>query len=233
MNEKKTRESFFYNNKENLKKIADYNKEVFELKRCVTQKDNEIRHMKDTIDSQKTQIKKLGGKVLNPFVYKTINSLEREKNSKKKKDKERAFSNAKCEKIYYCCPDFLGIQDNDKIIIEKTINEKYPYGNTDENFLNRVLDTMNEIQNEKYINSNCLIYLTPEKKSEIKNTIEKPKFESNQVLQSLKDKILSKSEISSKKLKLNATLHGESLGEKEIELIKENGSFFSTYFNKR
>ena len=148
--------------------------------------------------------------------------IEERKNSKKKKDKERAFSNAKCEKIYYCCPDFLGIQDNDKIIIEKTINEKYPYGNTDENFLNRVLDTMNEIQNEKYINSNCLIYLTPEKKSEIKNTIEKPKFESNQVLQSLKDKILSKSEISSKKLKLNATLHGESLGEKEIELIKEN-----------
>ena len=91
MTERKMKESFFFNNKENLKKISDYSKEVFELKRCVTQKDNEIRHMKDRIDSQKTQIEKLGGKVLNPFVYKKIKSLETEKNNDKNKDKIKLY----------------------------------------------------------------------------------------------------------------------------------------------
>ena len=91
MTERKMRESFFFNNKENLKKISDYSKEVFELKRCITQKDNEIRLMKERINSQKTQIEKLGGKVLNPFVYKKIKSLETEKNNDKNKDKIKLY----------------------------------------------------------------------------------------------------------------------------------------------
>ena len=84
MSEKKTRESFAFDNTNNLKKISDYGKEVFELKRCITQKDNEIRDMKKLVSSQKSQLEKLRSNVLKPFDYKKIKTVESEKNTDEK-----------------------------------------------------------------------------------------------------------------------------------------------------
>ena len=79
MNQKKMKENFSFNNTDNLKKISDFTKEVFELKRCILQKDNEIRDLKKIITTHKIQKENLN--ILKPFDYKTIKSVENTKNN--------------------------------------------------------------------------------------------------------------------------------------------------------
>ena len=89
------------------------------------------------------------------------------KDKKNKKKVHRESMNLK-DNVYIVKPDYLGIKENDENLIEKALEEDYKIEKLDKEKRNRILEKIYPIEPEKYINSKCIIYLTPEKK-EIKN----------------------------------------------------------------
>ena len=88
---------------------------------------------------------------------------EKEKKSKDKKDDKKTSSN-KVDSIFIARPDYLGIKDNDKMLIEVVLKDNYKDIKENPEIKNKILEKLNPINPEKYINSNCTIFLTPEKK---------------------------------------------------------------------
>ena len=68
--------------------------------------------------------------------------------------------------------DYLGTKENDKNIIETTLKYNYKIDKKENpEIKKRIPEKINEINPEKYINSNWLIYLTQEKKMQKKMKI--------------------------------------------------------------
>ena len=134
---------------------------------------------------------------------------EKDKKSKKNDKSQRTSSIIKQETVYIAKPDYLGIKENDRNLIETTIKENYQKDNVETPELkNKILETIMPIDSEKYINSNCIIYLTPEKK-------EKEDDNSNK-LQKIKGGI-------SNVIKTpNTVLSSGELSEKQIDKIKDD-----------
>ena len=137
---------------------------------------------------------------------------EKEKNKKIKKiDKnQRTSSMLKQETIYIAKPDYLGIKENDRNIIEATIKENYLKENVETpEIKNKIVETITPIDSDKYINSNCIIYLTPEKK-------ETKEDENNNKLQKIKGGINNMIKTT------NGVLSSGELTEKQIDKIKDD-----------
>ena len=136
---------------------------------------------------------------------------EKDKKKKDKKgDKDNRSSNIKQENLYIARPDYLGIKENDKNVIEKTLKDNYKMDKKEKGEIkNRILEKVNDINPEKYINSNCLIYITPEKKDANKE-------EEN------KSNLLTLKGDNKSLLKKGALLAGGELTEKQIDRIKDD-----------
>jgi hypothetical protein len=148
-----------------------------------------------------------------------FNKKIKEAKEKEKKSNKRAgggslrSSATKQETIYLIRPDYLGIKENDKIVIENAIKENYQETEDNEEankIKNRILDTINPIDPEKYINSNCIIYLIQEKKDQGKEDENKNKL---QALQGKGNDFLKKN---------STIIIGGDLTEKQIDKIKED-----------
>ena len=100
------------------------------------------------------------------YFNKKIKEFKQKKNNKDKNEKDLINST---DTIYLTCPYYLGIKENDRVFIEKTIKDNY---NIKSKMENNILEEIRFIEPEKYINSKCIIYLIPEKK-------ETPKDEEN------------------------------------------------------
>ena len=135
---------------------------------------------------------------------------EKLKDKKNKKRVHRESTNEK-DHVYIVKPDYLGIKENDENLIEKTLEEKYKIEQLNEEKKNRILEEIYPIEPEKYINSKCIIYLTPEKK-EIKNE------EDN------KNKLMSMKEATIlKKIRISKSILAEDeLTEKQKDQIKDD-----------
>ena len=143
------------------------------------------------------------------YFNKKIKESKEKKSKDKKADKGHRTSINKQESIYIARPDYLGITENDKNLIEKKLREDYKVNkNESEEVKNKILEKLNPIDSDKYINSNCIIYLTPEKKDSAKE-------EENTNLQTIKQ------ENKSMMKKANTLLAGE-LTEKQIDKIKDD-----------
>ena len=140
---------------------------------------------------------------------------ENKKNSNNKFSKQKEI-----QKIYCINPDFLKIQnnnDNMKDVIEKS-KEKYPENKTINE--SRILQHLFLIEDSKYKDNQCPIYMTPEEKElkkEEKQELQKPKknvivSKNNAILQRIKAMNLNASNSIKKK---------GMLTEKEIDNIKE------------
>ena len=140
---------------------------------------------------------------------------EKKKDKKKEKPKSTKESKNKKDSIYLIRPDFLGIKENDKELIEKTIKEKYENKeNKEKEKKNKILEDVYQIENENYVNSDCIIYLNPEKKDKDKKDEEK-KIK----LQELKGKTISGDILKNKAS--SALLTRGELTERQIDQIKE------------
>ena len=150
--------------------------------------------------------------------YSYFNKKIKESKEKKKKDKkgEKSFraSINKKETLYLTRPDYLGIKENDRFIIEERLKQDYKINkNVSEEVKNRILENLKPIDSNKYINSNCIIYLIPEKKD---STKEEENNNINKKLQTItkgNQPMMKKS---------NTLLAGGELTEKQIEKIKDD-----------
>jgi len=138
------------------------------------------------------------------YFNKKIKEFKQKKNKKNHKEKNRKDSINNTDTIYLTCPDYLGIKENDRILIEKTVKDNYNIkGKETVEMKNNILGSIRFIDPEKYINSKCIIYLIPEKK-------ETPKDEEN-ILDEL-----------SKKMKSTSVSKGKDSTEKQREQIKDD-----------
>ena len=145
------------------------------------------------------------------YFNKKIKESKEKKSKDKKGDKGHRTSINKQESIYIARPDYLGITENDKNLIEKKLREDYKVNkNESEEVKNKILEKINPIDSDKYINSNCIIYLTPEKKD-----LPKEEENTNKNLQTIKQ------ENNPMMKKATALLAGE-LTEKQIDKIKDD-----------
>jgi hypothetical protein len=88
------------------------------------------------------------------------NADKKEKHHKKKENKEKNYQNIT---NYIVAPFYLNIQDTEVRNIETTLRKKYPVAIKDMDS-ERILSDLAYIDNDKYINENCLIFLTPGQK---------------------------------------------------------------------
>jgi hypothetical protein len=142
------------------------------------------------------------------YFNKKIKEAKEKDNKSKKNDKAHRTSLNKKETVYLIRPDYLGIKENDKNIIETTLKDNYRKGKETPEIQKRILENLNPIDSEKYINSNCIIYLTPEKKDSAKE-------EENTNLQTIKQENKSM-------MKKATTLLAGELTEKQIDKIKDD-----------
>ena len=134
------------------------------------------------------------------------------KEKKNKKNKNFIREDTIEDVIYLAKPDYLGIKDNDKEIIEKTFNEKYKIKLKEtEEMKNYILEEIHPIDDIKYNNKNCIIYLIPEKKEEQEDEIKE-----NNKLQLFNEDL-------NKKVQRNTTiLPCSDLTVRQIEQIKDD-----------
>ena len=143
------------------------------------------------------------------FNKKITEFKERKKKDKKRDKKIRNSIESKENYVYLVKPDYLGVKENDKSVIESTINS-YKIENETQEVKNRILGDVYQIDNDKYINSKCIIYLTPEKK-------ETPKEDET------KNKLMEiKGSNSSMAKKTTTLISGGELTEKQIEKIEDD-----------
>ena len=158
------------------------------------------------------------------FNKKIKEKKEKEEKEKKKKDKKeekvKYTKNSKNKKdsIYLTRPDYLGIKENDEDIIKILIKEKYEKKKgVILEMQNKILVKVYQIEEKNYVNSDCIIYLTPEKKESEKEDIEKEK---KMIIEKLKEKTFSGKIIRTKTFA--GILSGGELTEKQIDQIKDD-----------
>ena len=148
------------------------------------------------------------------FSYFNKKIKEQKENDSKRKDKknekdmnERQSINKK-ENLYIIKPDYLGVKENDRQIIEQTIKNDYK-DIFDKNHDDRILNELYLIEPEKYDNSKCIIYLTPEKNE--------PNAEDNKI----KLQEMTGTSTGMKQKATSILLSGGELSEKQKDQIKE------------
>ena len=143
------------------------------------------------------------------FNKKITEFKERKKKDKKGDKKNRNSLESKENYVYLVKPDYLGVKENDKSVIESTINS-YKIEKETQEVKNRILGDVYQIDNDKYINSKCIIYLAPEKK-------ETPKEDET------KNKLMEiKGSNNSMAKKTTTLISGGELTEKQIEKIEDD-----------
>ena len=142
------------------------------------------------------------------YFNKKIKEYKEKKKKEKKSDKNNRTSfSVKQEFVYLIKPDYLGVKENDKNAIESKINS-YKIENETQEIKNKILGNVIQIDPEKYINSNCIIYLIPEKKEateETKNNLQEIKGTNNSIGK-----------------KTSTLISGGELTEKQIDKIKDD-----------
>jgi hypothetical protein len=142
---------------------------------------------------------------------------EKEKKKKDKKSENRKASVTKKDSVYLIRPDYLGIKESDKNLIEQTIKEKYQNDEMEiKEIKKKILDNLHPIESEKYVDSNCIIYLTPENKDSAKEEENKRK------LQEIKQKSQQQPLAEGLKYKASSTVITGDLTDKQKEQIKED-----------
>ena len=151
------------------------------------------------------------------FNRKIKEKKEKEKKKKDKKSENRKASVTKKDSVYLIRPDYLGIKENDKNLIEQTIKEKYQNDEMEiKEIKKKILDNLHPIESEKYVDSNCIIYLTPENKDSAKEEENKRK------LQEIKEKSKQQPLAEGLKFKASSTVITGDLTDKQKEQIKED-----------
>ena len=121
------------------------------------------------------------------------------------------------DSVYLIRPDYLGIKEDDKNLIEQTIKEKYINNEIEtKEMKKKILDNLHPIEPEKYVDSNCIIYLTPENKDSAKDEENKRK------LQEIKEKSKQQPLAEGLKFKASSTVITGDLTDKQKEQIKED-----------
>ena len=101
---------------------------------------------------------------------------------KKEKNKDNisiSTSNFSVDRSYIVKPDFLKLNNDNNEFLEKSLTEKFKLDLiTNENGIippnERIITNLNDISDENYGKTNCLIYLLPEKKETSQNTKQEP-----------------------------------------------------------
>ena len=106
------------------------------------------------------------------YYFNKLNSKEKEKENnkdKKIKDKKKESQTEKYIKNknnnlinYVVAPNYLNIRDAEVRNIEKSLRKKYNMETNEILEPERIVSELAEIDNNKFINNNCLIYMTPE-----------------------------------------------------------------------
>ena len=134
---------------------------------------NDKKFYSDLIDTQLFQnfIQNIIKEDLN-YYFNKLNSKEKERESSKgKKAKEKKNKNYPEIYIknknnilinYVVAPNYLNIKDTEIRNIEASIRKKYNFGTNEMQEPERVVSDLVEIDKNRFINSNCLIYITPE-----------------------------------------------------------------------
>ena len=154
---------------------------------------------------------------------------------KKPKNKEKMSipsSQFILDRNYIVKPDFLMLEDDSTLYLEKTLTEKFKIeSKTNENGIilpsQRIITNINPISTEKYDKSKCLIYLLPEKKETTQNKQEQETTQEDFRTEFLK-KINAKQifpmmmgDSHRKKTHLNTVVREGDLSDKKKELAKE------------
>ena len=161
------------------------------------------------------------------YLYNKLAQREKEKDKKEKKKKKKEKKDEEKKSIilnnYVVSPYYLNIKDTDVKNIEASLRKKFPIVIKDIE-PERIVSDLAEIDSKKYINDNCLIFLTPE---QIK--AEKGDFHENTNLDLRKSTIPKLTgNLKDMKLKMNIKLStkstmiaSEKYNEKKREEIKE------------
>ena len=108
------------------------------------------------------------------YYFNKLNFKEKERASKKgknmkEKGKEIKDNDDSISKIknmfldsYVVAPNYLNIKDTEVRNIEQSLKKKYPQGKNESVIKDRIVLDLIEIDKTKFINDNCLIYMTPE-----------------------------------------------------------------------
>ena len=150
------------------------------------------------------------------FSYFNKKIKEKKENDSKKKDNKnekdmninQSSNKKEKENLYIIKPDYLGVKENDRQIIELTIKNDYN-DIFDKNDEDRILNELYLIEPEKYNNSKCIIYLTPEKNE--------PNAEDNKI----KLQEMTGTSTGMKQRSTTIFLAGRELSEKQKDQIKE------------
>ena len=201
-----------------------FNKSLF----LNTVPNNEKQFYDDFIDSQLFQ-QFTQNVIKEDFNYLYTKLALREKEIKEKKEKKKKKKEKKEEKKqqilnnYVVTPIYLNIKDTNVRNIEQSLSKKYPVA-IKEVESERILTDIAEIDPNKFINDNCLIFLTPQQIE-----AEKVDFQDNKNLDLRKStipKITGK--MADMKIKMNVKLSTKSTmielekyNEKKQEEIKE------------
>jgi len=156
-----------------------FNKSLF----LETIPNNEKNFYSEIIDTQLFQqfTQNIIKEDFNYFNNKIISYREKmeKKKQKAKKDKEKKLY-VKPEILYHyvVSPIYLNIKDTDVRNIELSLSKSYPNPIKDFSIISEVFSEKVEIDDNKYINENCLIFLTPDQiKSEQTNIDESKSIE--------------------------------------------------------
>ena len=158
---------------------------------------------------------------------------------KKGKKEENILISSKnfiLDKNYKIVPDFLKLEDTENnTAIERALKEKFQIEfKTDKNGIilpsERIINNINNISNDKYDKSKCLIYLLPEKKETNQNNNNKQELEleqedfHSQFLKKIKAQRIFPFMVGAprrKKTFLNSSVRESDLTDKRKELIKD------------
>ena len=152
------------------------------------------------------------------YFNKKIAEREENKKNKPKKNKENI-------KQYCINPDFLGItnENNDMKEITKKVNEKYPENKSKHKI--RIIGNQIKIEDNKYNDKECKIYMTPEEKEVKKEEKHEEKQEGTQQKKAIKittnSSILQKIKMMNLNVSKAVKKKEGDLTEKEKDSLKE------------
>ena len=157
----------------NLDNDVVFNKVLF-MKNLPSKEEKTEKFFEEFVDSQLFQqfSQNLFDSENNENSYFKIKIKEfKEKNMNTKKgglEKTKTFTLNNNKNIIYFAFPYLGIKNSDAGDISKIINSYKISEEENKKVKNKILENEINIQDEKYVNKKCIIYLTPEKREMIK-----------------------------------------------------------------
>ena len=146
----------------NLDEDTVFNKELF-MKNMHNKEDKDDQFYNEFLDSQLFQQFSQNSQSQElRYFRKKIKEYKDKENNKVRKDKNMANAINKKD-VLYLAPPYIGLKSMEKNNIDIII-ESYKVNDNDKDMKNKILEDMLDIEEKKYINKKCLIYLNPEKK---------------------------------------------------------------------